>query len=325
MTMQIRHLMVMASNNCSASMSFSAFQTNFLGPIYGVEFVLAILGNGFAIWLLAPRGSKDRHIGIVFSLNLAVSDLCYALTLPLLVAYYAMNKNWIFGAALCKIERFLFNCNLYGSIFFITCISANRCLGIAYPFYTRGRVESKHGNFVSVGVWLLVAIFSSPVLAFSELEATKHGHECIGTALKGKLESYMPYSLFLAAFGCGLPFIITLFSYVGIARAVWKSHGLEPWEKRKVVTMVCIVIALYSISFLPYHILRNINLLNRLHKPDCKWSLRIHSAYQVTRALVALNPCIHPLLYTAVMDNVRAKLGCFQRTETPKSEEDCHL
>ncbi|KAM3925296.1 P2Y purinoceptor 11 [Leptodactylus fuscus] len=309
----------MAPTTCNTS--YSHVQINYLAPVYGVEFFLALLGNGFAIWLLLPRGSKKSHAGIIFSLNLAVSDLAYALSLPLLVAYYAMGKNWVFGLAMCQVERFLFNCNLYGSIFFITCISANRCLGVVYPFYARGKVESKHAKVASVIVWVIVATISAPVFKFSAIKDVGEKKECIGTALDSMLPSYIPYSLFLAGFGCGLPFVITFFSYIGIARAVCKSHGLESREKRKVVTMVCIVVALYSISFLPYHILRNLNLRNRLKPPSCQLSSHVHSAFQVTRALVALNPCIHPLLYTSVMDNVRARLGCCQGSEEQKSED----
>ncbi|MEE6523792.1 hypothetical protein FKM82_022836 [Ascaphus truei] len=311
------------ATNCN--ISFSHVQTNFLAPVYGLEFVLALLGNGLAIWLLRPGVSKERHTGIIFSLNLAVSDLSYALSLPLLVAYYCMDKRWIFGQGLCKLERFLFNCNLYGSIFFITCISVNRYMGVVYPFYTRGRVEGKHAKLVSLGVWLVVAAISAPVLVFSKLEPEFGPQECIGTAQKLQLRSYLPYSLFLAGFGCGLPFIITLLSYVGIGRAVWRSHGLEVREKRKVVTMVCVVVALYSISFLPYHVLRNLNLKNRLYGSDCRWSEYVHSAFQLTKALVALNPCIHPLLYTAVMDNVKSKLRCCRGKEEAKREENIQL
>ncbi|XP_056426587.1 P2Y purinoceptor 11 [Hyla sarda] len=312
----------MATHKCN--ISFSHVQVNYLAPVYGVEFFIALLGNGFAIWLLMPRGSKKSHAGIIFSLNLAVSDLAYALSLPLLVAYYTMGKNWVFGLALCKVERFLFNCNLYGSIFFITCISANRCLGIVYPFYARGKVESKHAKVASVIVWLFVATIAAPVFKFSTTKDEGAVTECIGTAVDGMLTTYLPYSLFLAGFGCALPFVITLFSYIGIARAVWKSHGLESREKRKVVAMVCIVVALYSISFLPYHILRNLNLANRQYPPSCARSSYVHSAFQITRGLVALNPCIHPLLYTSVMDNVRARLGCCQG-HGEKNSEDIRL
>ncbi|KAG9488503.1 P2Y purinoceptor 11 [Eleutherodactylus coqui] len=310
----------MATDKCN--ISFSHVQVNYLAPVYGVEFFLALLGNGFAIWLLVPRGSKKSHAGIIFSLSLAVSDLAYALSLPLLVAYYAMGKNWIFGSTLCKVERFLFNCNLYGSIFFITCISVNRCLGIVYPFYARGKVESKHAKVTSVIVWLIVATISAPVFKFSTIEEKAPVKECIGTAVDSMLPSYMPYSWFLAAFGCGLPFVITLISYVGIARAVWKSHGLESREKWRVVIMVCVVVALYSISFLPYHVLRNLNLLNRWKPPSsCKRSSYVHSAFQITRGLVALNPCIHPLLYTSVIGNVKATFSCCQKHVDRKSED----
>ncbi|XP_053574003.1 P2Y purinoceptor 11 [Bombina bombina] len=312
----------MASQNCS--INFSHVQTTYLAPVYGVEFVLAVLGNSFAIWLLKPGRGKERHAGMIFSLNLAVSDLSYALTLPFLTAYYAVGKNWIFGLAFCKVERFLFNSNLYGSIFFITCISANRCLGVMFPFYARGKVEAKHAKFVSLAVWLVVITICSPVFAFSTLEVKKNT-ECIGTAVDEKLSLYIPYSLFLAGFGCGIPFIITLLSYIGIAHAVCKSHGLESREKRKVITMVCVVISLYSISFLPYHILRNLNLQNRVIKGNCNWSSYVHSAFQLTKALVALNPCIHPLLYTAVMDNVRSKFACCQKITDFKEEESIRL
>ncbi|KAG8441309.1 hypothetical protein GDO86_006878 [Hymenochirus boettgeri] len=313
----------MSSPNCNNS--YAEIQTKFLAPMYGVEFVISVIGNSLAIWMLGPGGSKNRHAGIIFSLSLAVSDLFYSLSLPLLVAYYTMNKNWVFGSAMCKIERFLFNCNLYGSIFFITCISVNRYLGIVFPFYTRGRVRGKHANLVSVGTWVVVVIISSPVIYFSKLDTDSHNVECIGTALKSELPSYFPYSCFLSGFGCGLPFLITFLSYVGIAQAVWKSHGLEAREKRKVITLVCVVVALYAISFIPYHILRILNLRNRMYSADCKWSLKVHSAFQVTKALVSLNPCIHPMLYTAVMDNVRTKLGCCQGNTDIKSQEEIRL
>uniref|UniRef100_W5MKP2 Peter pan homolog n=1 Tax=Lepisosteus oculatus TaxID=7918 RepID=W5MKP2_LEPOC len=112
------------------------FQIGFLPPVFGIEFCLAFPGNVLALWLLLTRERRNWHTGVVFSFNLAVSDLLYVLTLPLLVIYYLGEKEWIFGEATCKIERFLFTCNLYSSIFFITCISVNRYVGIVHPMFT---------------------------------------------------------------------------------------------------------------------------------------------------------------------------------------------
>ncbi|XP_069460154.1 P2Y purinoceptor 11 isoform X2 [Ambystoma mexicanum] len=293
--------------NCSEY--FVDFQIQYLPPIFGLEFLVAFCGNALAIYLFFAR-EKTWHTGIIYSFNLAVSDLLYTLSLPLLVAYYAIGKHWIFGSAVCKLERFFFNCNLYGSIFFITCISLNRYVAIVHPMYAHGRIEPKHAKIISLVTWIVVAGIAAPVLKFSALDQRNPKHmECIGTAVSGDLPSYMPYSLFLAVFGCGIPFLLTILSYVSIACTVFKSKSLSTLEKKKVGLMVFAVIALYGISFVPYHVLRNLNLYNRYRgvavRLDCTDSVRVHSAYQVTKALVTLNMCIHPLLYASVADSMR--------------------
>ncbi|XP_078496044.1 P2Y purinoceptor 11 isoform X1 [Lissotriton helveticus] len=300
--------------NCSEY--FVEFQTRYLPPIFGLEFLVAICGNALAIYLFFTR-EKTWHTGIIYSFNLAVSDLLYTLSLPLLIAYYAMDKHWIFGSAVCKLERFFFNCNLYGSIFFVTCISLNRYVAIVFPMYAHGRVEPKHAKIISLVTWILVAGISAPVFKFSALDLRNPQHtECIGTARTVELTSYIPYSLFLAVFGCGIPFLLTLLSYVSIAWTVFKSESLSALEKKKVWLMVFSVVALYAVSFVPYHVLRNINLYNRIHRLNCTDSVTVHSAMQVAKALVTLNVCIHPLLYASVADSMR----CSRKKDSPRND-----
>ncbi|KAG7317284.1 hypothetical protein KOW79_019582 [Hemibagrus wyckioides] len=154
----------MATNRSSCNGTFSM---DVLPPMYGVEMCVALAGNILALWLLVTKERKNWHTGVVFSCNLVISDILYALTLPLLIIYYSKGRVWIFGNALCKIERFLFNCNLYVSIYFIMCISANRYLAIVHPFFTRNYVKPKHAKIASLVVWILVAALSSPILYYS--------------------------------------------------------------------------------------------------------------------------------------------------------------
>ncbi|KAE8283336.1 Eukaryotic translation initiation factor 3 subunit G [Larimichthys crocea] len=128
-----------------------------LPSVYGIEFIVALAGNLFALWLLVVRERRNWHTGVVLSCNLAISDLLYVLTLPLLIVYYSLEKNWIFGDAVCKIERFLFTCNLYVSIFFIMAISVNRCVALVWPFFTRSHVKPAHAKAVSVIIWITLA------------------------------------------------------------------------------------------------------------------------------------------------------------------------
>nr|XP_032655094.1 P2Y purinoceptor 11-like [Chelonoidis abingdonii] len=291
---------------CNAS--FNAFQEH-MWPVLTVEFFLAFGGNAFAIYRFVAH-ERSWHTGIVYSFNLAVSDLLYALSLPFLAAYYYPPKHWRYGLALCKLERFLFSCNLYGSIFFLTCISVNRYLGIVHPLLVHGRLEPRHAKLLSGATWLLVAGLSAPTLHFSALQPRGNCTECLGSATDEQLPQYLPYSLFLAAVGCGLPFLLTLLSYAAILRTVCRNPHITRLEKRKVGRLVSVGVALYAVSYLPYHTLRNLNLhLRQRYLQDghlnFQHALPIHSAYQLSKILVTLNICAHPLLYSALADSMR--------------------
>lgn len=294
------------SRNTSCKAGFDAFQEQ-LWPILVLQFVLAVAGNGFAIWRFLARGRSSWHAGIVYSFNLAVSDLLYAFSLLPLALYYYPKKDWRYGLAFCKLDRFVFFCNLYGSTFFVACISLNRYVAIVHPFFAHGRLELRHAKLFSVGVWLLVAVISAPVLRFSTTEQKNSSHliECLGSAPKAQLGQYWPYSLFLLAFGCVLPFLLTAFSCVSILYTVLRNANITAAEKRKVRALICVVVVLYALFYLPFHVLRNLNLDSRMQGKPNKAGCLIYKLYQLAKILVHFHTCIHPLVYAALADSLQ--------------------
>ncbi|XP_062891720.1 suppressor of SWI4 1 homolog [Mobula hypostoma] len=302
--------------------SHADIQRSILPPFFGVEFVLAFIGNSLAIGLFL-RQRRTWHSGIIYAFSLAVNDLLYVVTLPLLVAYYSMGKHWVFGEGLCKIERFLFTCNLYGSALFITCISLNRYMGIVHPMFTHNHLELKHAKIVSLVVCLIACTITSPTLVYSEVKAKGNKSECLGSASDEALPSYFSYSLSLAVLGCIIPFLVTFVSYLSIFKVVLRSQSVDKLQRRKVGLLVCTVIVLYAVSFIPYVVLRNSNLYRRLHKLDKGRPSPIYKAYQLSKGLVSLNSCIHPLLYASQLDSLREMcMGCGrQRVSTQETPE----
>lgn len=280
------------------------FQIALLPSVYGFEFIVALMGNVFALWLLVVRERRNWHTGVVLSCNLAVSDLLYVLALPLLIHYYSLKKNWVFGNAACKIERFLFNCNLYASIFFIMAISVNRCVALACPFFTRTHIQPAHTKIISVIIWIMVGVISCPVLKFaSTCPGRKNNILCVSTCDQNKDEWFhFTYRMFLAVFGCLIPFLVTFTSYCVVISVVWKSVSITKLEKCKVALLVMSVILLYAVSFVPYHVFQTyyyyLKLNNNFNCVVCK-------SYQVSKGLATLNMCIHPILYMAVFDSIR--------------------
>lgn len=299
--------------------SCEPFQIHLLPSLYGTEFVIALVGNVFALYLLVTKERRNWHTGIVLSCNLAISDLLYISTLPLLIVYYVMRKDWIFGNAACKIERFFFNCNLYASIFFIMTISVNRCVALKYPFFSRTYIRPKHAKITSVIIWILVAVISSPVLHFASTCPDMRSNKtlCVSNCNLPDTEmSHYNYKMFMSVFGCLIPFLITFAAYCIVIKVVWKSVSITALEKRKVALLVISVVVLYAISFLPYHVfLMNHFYLKMFKKVNCA----LYDTYQITKGLATLNMCIHPLLYMAVFDSIR--VACCGESRENKTQE----
>lgn len=280
------------------------FQIALLPTMYGLEFVLALAGNLFALLLLAIKERKNWHSGIILSFNLAISDLLYVLTLPLLIVYYSQGKDWIFGDVMCKIERFFFICNLYVSVFFIMAISVNRCVALVWPFFNRAHVRPTQASIISVIIWVIVIIISCPLLKFASVCVHDNRTLCVSFCDKTR-EKYHPffmYMIFLAVFGCLIPFLVTFTSYCVVIRVVWKNANISPLDKRKVALLASSVLVLYAISFVPYNFFKIYHLYLKFHGISLCW---VTDMYQVSKGMAALNMCIHPILYMAVIDSMR--------------------
>lgn len=306
------------------------------------EFLVAVAGNSLALYRFGAREQRPWHPAVIFSAQLAVSDLLYALTLPPLAAYFYPPKHWRYGEAMCRLERFLFICNMLGSIIFITCISLNRYLGVVHPFFTRSHLRPKHAWALSAVGWVLAVLLAAPTLSFSHLTTPQQEGscsvarpeaciKCLGTASDNQLKAYTAYSLVLMALGCGLPLLLTLAAYGALGRAVLRSHGMTAAEKMHVAVLVASGVVLYAGSYLPYFVTRVINVSARQ-----RWRARCPSfadeaqavkaldlgsyvGHQVTRGLVPLAICIHPLLYMAAAPSVGCCHQCCFGSETAES------
>ncbi|XP_007104399.2 P2Y purinoceptor 11 isoform X2 [Physeter macrocephalus] len=328
-----------ANFSAAADHILSGFQEDFLWPMLVAVFLVALAGNSLALYRFCTQEHRPWHPAVIFSAQLAVSDLLYALTLPPLAAYYYPPKHWSYGEAACRLERFLFTCNLLGSVIFITCISLNRYLGIAHPFFTHSQLRPKHAWAISAAGWALAALLAAPMLSFSHLSGPQEEGKCtvdrpdacikcLGTADDNQLEAYRVYSLALVALGCGLPLLLSLVAYSALGQAVQQSHGMTAANKLRVMALVASGIALYASSYVPYYVTGVLNVHARRRwralcpgfasvaqaKAALGW--RTYVAHQVTRGLVPLAICIHPLLYMAVVPSLdccrRCCPGCRQ-------------
>ncbi|KAL7399665.1 hypothetical protein ABVT39_028293 [Epinephelus coioides] len=285
----------------------------FLPPVYIIVFIVGLVANGWGLKSLLHNWKKLKIIN-VFILNLGLADILYLLTLPFLMVYYFMESKWIFGDAFCKITRFCFNLNLYGSIGFLTCISVYRYLAVVHPMRVMGRITVTHSVIISVMVWLLVSVQSLPDVFYIKRYSKPYGNnteKCFDTTDTIYVESYLKYTLGWTFTGFCIPFLITLGCYGHVIIVLCRTNATHKVQKQRSLKLLCILILLFSVCYIPYHVFKNLNLWSRVlykQKICAEWSSGVYIAYQISRGLVCLNSALNPLVYLHGNEDIPAQI-----------------
>ncbi|XP_078521591.1 succinate receptor 1, partial [Lissotriton helveticus] len=283
----------------------------YLPVFYTLEFILGVLANGTVLWAYI-FGMKNWSTGNIYLFNLCLSDFAFLCTLPLLVESYA-NETWIYGPIMCRSNRFLLHANLYTSVLFLACVSMDRYMLIKYPFRKHVLQNKRLAILISVGVWILVTAELVPMLTFIGLKNNSDNGNCHSYASSGDPRNSLIYSTCLSFIGFIVPLCVICFFYLKIVLLLKKRNkDLAPVPSlEKPLRLVILAIILFSITFTPYHIMRNIRIASRMESlalPHCT-IVMINSIYVITRPIAFLNSVINPIFYFLMGDHFREMLN----------------
>ncbi|XP_036601954.1 P2Y purinoceptor 2 [Trichosurus vulpecula] len=266
---------------------------------YGVVCVLGLCLNALALYVFLCR-IKTWNSTTTFMFNLAISDTLYVVSLPLLIYYYSHGDHWPFSVTLCKLVRFLFYTNLYGSILFLLCISVHRFLGICYPLQSLRWGNVRYARRAAAVVWIIVIGCQSPVLYFVTTSSRAEGITCHDTSSRNLFDDFVAYSSAILVLLFIGPFLIILVCYTLMVRQLLRpttGQARLSRSKRKSLRMIILVLVVFSLCFLPFHVTRTLYYAFRSLDVGC-WSLNaINIAYKVTRPLASANSFLDPVLY----------------------------
>ncbi|CAL8341044.1 unnamed protein product [Lota lota] len=307
-------MIVTVPDNFSCGEINLGFTHTFLPTVFVIVF---IFGTVFNVWGLRSvyKGWKKMGNINVFVLNLGIADLLYVFTLPFLVAYYAQQSTWTFGPTFCKVTRFCFNLNLYGSIGFLTCISIYRYLGIVHPMKVMGKISTRHSIVISATVWLLVLIQILPDMFF-EKNSTNSSLSCYDTTDDRLIERYLSYSLGWTITGFAVPLLIIVACYGHVVVVLATNANVNTLLKQRCLKLVIILTMLFAICFIPYHVFRYLNLQSRILKLQgiCHANFRkVYVAHQIGRGLACLNSAMNPVMYLVGNDDFLMRLHHFNK------------
>ncbi|KAK0134796.1 Platelet-activating factor receptor [Merluccius polli] len=309
----------------------SEFRYSLFSTFYGIIFILGILANCYVLFVL-QRIREAKAIGEIriYMANLTIADLLFTCALPFWVDYYSRHGDWIYPDFLCRVTGSMFFINTYCAILFLCAISVNRYWAITRPLSAAASDRWQRGAIVSFTIWavtlgMAVPQLLSPGSHMDEQNVTRcfegyhreSDEEKQGVALTHFGIIAIFFVVFFLVVVCNLLIARTLLLRPPGARcgpvastAAGKSlrapASAKPrGVKRRALQMLCAVVGVFVLCFLPHHVIQGPWTLAVLEIGQgwgsVGWDLEtrqaLNDAHQITLLLMGLNCILDPVVY----------------------------
>lgn len=277
----------------------------YLPVAYTVIFVVGLVGNltslGIYLTKLQPLNSSS-----IIMVNLALTDLLYVLSMPFLVNYYSNGDIWTLGDVMCRLVRFGFYVNLYGSILSLTCLAVFRYVVVTKPLLA-ARVQQRVWGVIACSViWIIAIAEITPMLTMISLVEQDNKTYCLDFASTIQVDVVRYYSLILTALGFLLPLIVVFMCYLCIVKKLASGPNNSCPRRKKAQHVTVLILVVFVLCFLPYHILRVLRIETRMMEDvPCMTSHVVHAAYIISRPLAGFNTFFNLAFYTLSGDKFR--------------------
>ncbi|XP_051998562.1 C-X-C chemokine receptor type 4b [Xyrauchen texanus] len=272
------------------------FQRIFFPTIYGIIFVLGIVGNGLVVLVMGYQ-KKSKNMTDKYRLHLSIADLLFVLTLP----FWAVDaaSGWHFGGFLCVTVNMIYTLNLYSSVLILAFISLDRYLAIVRATNSQAFRKLLAGRVIYLGVWLPATLLTVPDLVFAKVRDTGENTICeLNYPQQSNVVWKAVFRFQHIIVGFLLPGLIILTCYCIIISKLSKNSKGQALKKKALKTTVILILCFY-ICWLPYcaGILVDTLMMLNVISPSCFLDQGLQKWIFITEALAYFHCCLNPILY----------------------------
>ncbi|CAL9688378.1 unnamed protein product [Knipowitschia caucasica] len=281
----------------------NTFGSAFVPAFYLATFVLGCLGNGLVLVTIVAY-EKLQSVTNVFLLNLVMSNLIFAASLPFWAAYH--RWEWLFGRFMCKAVSSAYMIGYNSSILFLTLITFDRYLAVVHAVAAAKSRKKLYAVFASVVVWAVsIAASIKDILLRDVQKNPQSGLLCEDTGYSKDImnrwrfvSTCVQFSLFFM-----VPLCLVMFCYASITARILAT---QLKEKCRTIKLIFVIIFTFFVFWTPYNIVCLLRVLKL--KQDgaaagasvCEDSESLDYALYVTRNLAYLYCGVSPVFYTFV-------------------------
>ncbi|XP_018519261.2 LOW QUALITY PROTEIN: platelet-activating factor receptor [Lates calcarifer] len=300
---------------------------------YGIIFILGLFANLYVLFVLQSlREAKAMGEIRIYMTNLTIADLLFVCALPFWVGYYSRHGNWVYTDFMCRLTGSLFFINTYCSILFLGAISVNRYWAVTRPLDAASSDHRRRGIIVCIVIWALTVAMAVPFLVSPGTNTDENNNtRCFEgyqseTDVQKKTVAAFHFAIIAMFF---VIFFLVVVCNSLIARALLsqkppqsefqicyntsrKSHRTMSSAaqrprgvKRRALQMLLAVVGVFSLCFLPHHVIQGFWTLAVLQIKNgwghVDWDQdtlqMLNDAHQITLLLMGLNCILDPVVY----------------------------
>ncbi|XP_009069923.1 PREDICTED: probable G-protein coupled receptor 34 [Acanthisitta chloris] len=276
---------------------------------FSIIFVVGLVGNIIALFAFLCIHQKRNSIQ-VYLLNVAVADLLLIFCLPLRIFHHANDNNWLFGRILCKIVGTLFYMNMYISIILLGLISLDRYIKINKSVRCSKMLTTTRSVQICCMVWA-VALTGFLVVVAPSFFKSDDSNSTLCFHYRDKQKA-MPEAIlnYITVIIFWIVFFLLILSYVKIAKKLLKiskkrANFPNAGKYTKTARNSFIVLIIFTVCFVPYHMFRFVYITSQLRDTPCYWREIIHKCNEVMLIFSSFNSCLDPVMYFLMSRSVR--------------------
>ncbi|XP_058019821.1 lysophosphatidic acid receptor 6-like [Ahaetulla prasina] len=279
---------------------------------YSLIFMIGLLLNSTALYIFIFR-DVVRSITTVYMKNLAVCDLLLLVSMPLRIYYYGWQPQ--LSQPICEMAGLLLLVNMYGSIFFLTCISSDRWMAVRFPLSSWSEAIRRQAKYICVGIWTLS--IGGTIPTYFAGKNTPKNSTCCFDEHPQYITNVGISSTMVLCYAITVAVMVT--SSYSLLRVFHRSVSVEMEliNISKIRLMVVTNVAIFLGCFLPYHLTVLCYLvpwLNGKHSLDL--------VYRYVLLLSCVNAALDPLVYYFTTETFQRQvpLEPFLRTRASHSD-----
>ncbi|XP_038576135.1 C-X-C chemokine receptor type 4-like [Micropterus salmoides] len=295
---------------CESALS-SDFNKIFIPTVYGIIFILGIVGNGLVVIVMGYQ-KKVKTMTDKYRVHLSVADLLFVLTLP----FWAVDatSTWYFGGFVCVSVHMIYTVNLYSSVLILAFISLDRYLAVVRATNSQAMRKKLASRVIYLGVWLPSAVLTVPDLVFARVQSISSSNYLFldesmeaedSRAICQRIYPRNTSDIWTVVFrfqhilvGFILPGLVILVCYCIIINKLSQGSKGQALKKKALKTTVILILCFFT-CWLPYCVgifLDNLIMLNVVSR-SCELQQAVEKWISITEALAYFHCCLNPILY----------------------------